>query len=393
MPPVRRSGPPVGRAFVAFIVVIIVMLLVALAEAADTIDLPEAAAPLGMVATTVFVIAGSIAAYRALVTRARSIGVIAAVLIGPGGFWSYWVFVRGPATGPSVTSMVVLIAAGLAAALFAQGLRFAHWLEVFSGLGSLGLALVAVVIRIEPASAAAMSPALLAAVSGMTCLYGLLVDVELAEHRTLLELTQSKRRTEDEVRRAEDVLHDLRSGLLAIEAAIGSMSGELAGPLCLEAARLRRLAANRSRIAGVFDLVPPIENLVAARRAAGLNVSVVTPRSVLIAAESSEILAIVDNLIANAQRHGCPPIVVEIVQETGSTVVAVHDRGTGPIGLSTADIFKRRVTTHPDGQGLGLSRARLLAQQNGAELDLVPSIDGSTTFVLRLLSESRVDAS
>ncbi|MGI9597464.1 MAG: sensor histidine kinase [Acidimicrobiales bacterium] len=385
----RRSGPPVGRAFVIFTAVMIALSAVAGVERAGPFDLPIGTpSQFGAVATTTFAIAGILAVYRAVTIRNVWAGAIAAVLIGPGAAWSWSTFVATGAAPRVVTSLVVLASGILAVVLLTKGLRLAHWLEVFGGLGSCGLAIVAALVRIDPAAAESTTPALLAAVAGMVCLYGLLVDFEMAEHRSLVDLVESRERIELEVSRLEELLHDLRSGLLAIEAAIGSFDNELAGPLRVEAARLRRLTLTGARAVGDFDLVDRVENLVAARRAAGVQITLGGPDEAMAWGEESEVLAIVDNLLSNAERHGRPgPILVEIGEGGGTTRLSVSNPGQLPVGDPDA-VFRRGVTTHPDGEGLGLARARMLAEINGAELRVSPAEAGRTTFVLSLRSRA-----
>lgn len=379
-----RSGPPVGRAFVAFVGVTVGLSLVATVELLGMLALPVGtSSQFGVVASTTFAIAGAVAAYRAAAIRTGWAAAVALVLIGPGAVWSWSTFVAGMPSRVA-TSFVVPAAGVLAVVLLIKGLQYAHWLEVFGGLGCCGLAIVAAIVRIDPAAAATATPALLAAVAGMISLYGLLVDLEVAEHRSLVELVESRERIEHEVSRVEELLHDLRSGLLAIEAAIGSFDDELAAPLRAEAARLRRLTLTGARTVADFDLVSPVANLVAARKAAGVPVRLEGVSEAMAWGEESEVLAIVDNLLSNAERHGEPgPIVVEITRSDGTTRLSVGNVGTLPAG-DADEVFRRGVTTHPDGEGLGLARARMLADINGAELRVGPARAGHTTFVLSL---------
>ncbi len=390
----EHSGPPVGRAFAVFTAVTLSLLGVAAIELAGPVELPVgSSSQFGIVATTTFAIAGLLAVYRALAMRNPWAGAIAMVLLGPGATWSWSTFVVDGPGSRLATSLVVVAAGVLAIVLLTKGLRLAHWLEVFGGLGCCGLAIVATLVRLDPAAANSSTPALLAAVAGMISLYGLLVDLELAEHRSLVELLESRERIENEVSRVEELLHDLRSGLLAIEAAIGSFDDELAGPLRVEAARLRRLTLNGARTVSDFDLVDRVENLVAARRAAGVPVRLKGASAATAWGEESEVLAIVDNLLSNAERHGTPgPISVEISGGEGETKLSVCNRGQLPAGDPDA-VFRRGVTTHPQGQGIGLARARMLADINGADLRVGPPKNGQTTFVLSLKSRAPVAVS
>ena len=383
-----RPGPPVGRAFATFGAVIVALSALGALELAGRFQPPSAvAAQFGIVATTTFAIAGILAFYRALTIANPWAWAIVAVLIGPGAVWTWATFIDGPGS-PTSSSLVVLAAGTLSMVLLIQGLRLTHWLEVFGGLGSFGLVLVAVMVRLEPAATDSMSPALLAAVSGMICLYGLLVDLELAEHRSLVELTSSRERIQNEVARVEELLHDLRSGLLAIEAAIGSFDGELAGPLRAEAARLRRLTLAGARTVTEFDLADRVASLVASRRAGGPAISLDGPETATVWGEESEVLAIVDNLLANAERHGqAGTIRVAISTGEAGVELSVSNRGELPAGDPEA-VFHRGFSTHPDGEGLGLARARMLADINGGQLRVGAAEPGHTTFVLGLQAQA-----
>ncbi|MEM7324122.1 MAG: HAMP domain-containing sensor histidine kinase [Actinomycetota bacterium] len=387
--PGERAGPPVGPAFVAFTILMIGLFVLAVAELAELLVLPvELSSQFGVVAVTTFGLSGVLAAYRAISLRNWWAAAIAAVLIGPGATWSWAAFVADGPRPQLAASFIVLAAGVLAVGLLSTGFRTAHWLEVFGGLGTCGLTMVAVLVRFDGDATTATAPALLAAVAGMICLYGLLVDLEVAEHRSLVELMESRKRIEREVSQVEELLHDLRGGLLAIEAAIGSFDGELAAPLRSEAARLRRLTLTGARTVEDFDFADRVENLVATRQAAGVEIELRSPEHAYAWGEESEVLAIVDNLLSNADRHGGnEPIMVEISTEDGRTRLSV--RNSGGLKVSNPDAaFTRGITSHPDGQGLGLARARMLADVNGAELRLGPAEAGHTTFVLSLLSRS-----
>ena len=381
----RRSASPVGKAFTAYTAVILVVFAVVITGDRLSIALEaRTVSHLGVVASTVFVLAGLLAGYRAVTARDRKAGLIAAVLLGPGAGWCWLAFVDASPLAGRVSGPVAVVANGLAIVLLVEGLRLAHWFGVFSGLGSLALGLTAIGFDSTAGSEAGTGLlALLAGVAGMTCLYGLLVDVELTDQRSLLELIDSKDRIEHEMARTEEVLHDLRNGLLSIEAAIGCFDEDLAGPLQAEAARLRRLTLRGVRRPVAFDVVAVVRDLVATRRAAGADIELRAPVSAMAWGEASEVLTIVDNLIANAERHGRKaPIVVEIDHDTGATRLSVINRGR--LGLEGDGLFRRGFTTHPEGRGLGLSRSKMLARMNGAELTVAPSGHDHTTFVVRL---------
>ena len=380
-----RARPVVGPAFAAFTAAIVALLGLIAAERTGNVTWSMGRpAHLGVVAGTTFAIAGLFAAHRAVVMRNGWAAAIAVVIVGPGAAWSWSTFVVGGAAPRTPSALVVATAGGLGLVLLIKGLRLAHWLEVFGGLGCCGLTVGAAVVHLDPTAAGDAPVALLAAVAAMFFLYGVLVDLDLSEHRSLVVLIESRRRIAHEVTQVEELLHDLRGGLLAIEAAIGSFDGEQAGPLRAEAARLRRLTLTGARSAADFDLAERVEELVAARRAAGMEVSLRSAGQAMAWGEESEVLAIVDNLLSNAERHGDPgPVVVEIGSDEEGTRLSVRNPGQLPPG-DPDQIFRRGVTTHPDGQGIGLARARLLAEVNGGELRVGPADAGFTSFVLSL---------
>lgn len=406
-----------GRAFVSFVVGLVAAVGLVAIEAHSSNAVESAVAQLGVVATTLFAVGGALCGYRAVAARARTAGVIAMVLLGPGAAWSWLAFVDGSTKAVSAAGPVVLVAATLAIVLLQRGLRSARWLEVFCGLGSLGLAVAASAVRVSPDGASSTaSLALLVALAGMTCLYGLLVDIEVAAHRSLQHLVETNRRMADEVTRTEDLLHDLRSGLLSIEAAVGSSSVGLAGAVGSEAARLRRLTVAGSvrgggsradgataddgggtdgaaidRPAPTFDLAAGVRAMVATRRAAGVAIELWSPPAVLVRGDESELLAVIDNLVANADRHGRAPIVVEIAETGSGIAVSVTDTGRGPAVADSEWVFERGVSTHPHGSGLGLSRARELARRNGGEVVAERPPCGAR-FVMRLPAARSVGA-
>jgi signal transduction histidine kinase len=395
-----RSAPPVGGTFVSFVLVIVAMFgLVAretfvnrgpLSSASITSSAALSSSgtvQLGAVAATLFALAGLLCAYRAAVTRTRITGLIATVLLGPGAVWSWLAFVDESSVVQPVSGPVVVASAGTAAVLLLRGLRAARWLEVYSGLGSLTLALAALVVRADPpASRETPWVVLLAVAGGVTCLYGVLVELEDSEHRSGVDLLVSQQRLKDEIQHTEDLLHDLRSGLLSIEAAIGTVDSDVVEPVRVEAARLRRLTVVPRTGETTFDLVSPVRHLVQVRRAAGDVIELRTPVAVAVRGQESELMAIVENLLANARRHGRPPIVITISSDPATTRLSVFDHGDGVPVAQAGRVFDRSVSSHPQGTGIGLHRAWRLAKKNGAELVLETDRQGRTLFSLYLMS-------
>ncbi len=80
---------------------------------------------------------------------------------------------------------------------------------------------------------------------------------------------------------------------------------------------------------------------------------------------------IVGNLVANAVKHGKPPIVIEVSYRDGGLVVAVEDDGEGiapNLIPRLFDQFERGTARRRDGAGLGLSIAQAYARAHGGDV-------------------------
>jgi signal transduction histidine kinase len=387
----------VGRAFVAFTVALAAALGGVWYESANPLSPSSAPEQLGMVATTVFTLAGISVLYRAASTHTTTLVPVAVVLFGTGAWWCWSAFVNGqpidrfdqPGPGSIVTTLTVLVSAVVGALLLAEGMVRARWLGVFTGLGMVGLTLVATAVRVEPDLVTTVSLPLAATVAGMACLYGSLVEIEASERRSIDQLAKAKARVESEIAATEELLHDLRNGLLSIEAAMGAVDSDLAGPLRSEAARLRRLTTKRERVLTEFDLLPGLRELAKARRAGGAVLDLRLPGEARVIGDESEVVAIVDNLVANAHRHGTGPIEIDVLDSAGSVCITVSDLGPASGGIDPNLMFTRGYSSHPDGEGVGLSRSRLLAQANNGSVRFARSENGKTSFVLTIPAAER----
>ena len=348
---------------------------------------------LGVMALTLFGVAGCLCLYRATSARDLMAALIAPLLL-LGALWSWLVFVS-PSLGAvdAGTPLAGVGGAVVAAVLLTRGFRSARWLEVFSGLGLLGVALSAGFLHAGASAESASTVALLAALAGMASLYGLLVDIELAGHRSSQQLLEATRQMEAESMRMSDLLHDLHSGLLSIEAASGQSGRSGVDPVRCEAARLRRLTIPGALEPAAFDLVPGVRQLVASRRAAGVGVVALTPPTVIVRGVETELLSIVENLLSNAQRHGRAPIAVELTDDGSETKLTVSDSGDGVSPTDMDHVFRRGFTSHPDGSGVGLSRAKRLARRNDAALRVDAGASGGARFVLVMTSGAGVGVS
>ncbi len=64
--------------------------------------------------------------------------------------------------------------------------------------------------------------------------------------------------------------------------------------------------------------------------------------------------------------------------------VRVSDSGATIDPKQTSSLFKRGFTSHKDGEGIGLDRARMLAELHHGSVVYEPGEDGKTSFVLTL---------
>lgn len=401
--PLSRSAAPVGPEFVGFSAALGALAIAIPIEARSDLTVqPAVIHQIGIMGASLFGATAALCAHRALTTRDRTAGALAVILFGPGAVWTWLTFVSGPPP-VAVDRVVELASAAVAIWVLLRGLTRARWVEVYCGLGLIALTGAAGLVPSQPAPGhGQLAEVLLAAVGAMTCLYGTLLEIELAERRSTRELADTRQRLADETERTEDLLHDLRNGLLAIEAAVAVMEDDTIRPLQMEAARLRRLTAAASPGAPVapaaaadtgpgFDLVPPVRALVELVRARGTAVALRAPASAPVRGCEVELLSVVENLLTNAERHGRPPIAIAIATTEGWAELTVTDEGPGIAPEIAHHLFRRGATNHPDGHGIGLYRARATVGRHGGELLCRPGAGGrGITFALRLPVPARV---
>jgi signal transduction histidine kinase len=132
---------------------------------------------------------------------------------------------------------------------------------------------------------------------------------------------------------------------------------------------LSRFEANALRIEPVeIDVREKVEAVVA-----GLDESV----SIQVEAGMRAVIdphafdRIVSNLLANAIRHGAPPITISASQTSEELVVTCEDRGAGVASDFVDSLFERftrGATRSSEGAGLGLAIAQVYAQAHGGTI-------------------------
>lgn len=391
-----RTGPPVGLAFLLFTLAIMGITGLAFIEReAERPWSSPGSNELGIVAVTILTATAILCLHRAATTRSWIAAAISATILAPAALWTWPTLVTNSVGRPMLASRWLVVSIGLMAiVLLTRGLKETRWLETYNGLAAVGLVLAAgLVSRLGDEGTALGSVASLVVLSGSAGLYGLLVDIEVSGYQSEHQLVGEKLVLEHKIQETEEILHDLRNGLMSIEAAMGSIDSDFAQPVRTEAARLRALTAkpepespNEHGSESEFNLVPGMRGLVNSRAAAGIDIDLRSPDEVSVAGNESDVLAIVENLVSNAERHGKPPIDIHVDLTGEAPQVVVTDLGPSngaAEGLTNNDdIFKRGYTTSKNGSGLGLSRAKELARRNNATLDWKTDPDSGTSFVL-----------
>jgi signal transduction histidine kinase len=135
-------------------------------------------------------------------------------------------------------------------------------------------------------------------------------------------------------------------------------------------------------------LRPKIEEVV--RTVAGARpdqVTIAVPPDLEAAVDPSALDRMLSNLIANALRHGAPPVTVMAARRDTHLRLAVEDRGLGVRSEFVPRLFER-FTRSPesrdrtDGSGLGLSIARAYARAHGGDIVYEPAVPHGARFEL-----------
>lgn len=190
-----------------------------------------------------------------------------------------------------------------------------------------------------------------------------------------------------------DLAHDARGALAGIRAAITTLerhpedldpaaADRLRHATLAELTHLEHMLEPRDAGENVFDVLDVVRTVTDVRRADGLPVEVAL-RSALVRGVPGDLATVLQNLLVNAQQHAPGASVrVEVENDRTHARVLVQDDGPGIPPTAASSAFGRGSRgPHSHGSGLGLSIARTLARRHGGEVDLLPSVCG-TTFVV-----------
>lgn len=183
--------------------------------------------------------------------------------------------------------------------------------------------------------------------------------------------------------------------------------GDLFESVRLGAARLQRLLndlltasrleAKRARpLLQEVDLAAVLAGSVAAVRAAHADVEVRLhpPVGITVLGEADRVAQAVDNLLANAVRHGRPPVDVEAVAVGDRVEIRVRDAGPGVDPAVRDRLFQRFAAGgRRAGTGLGLFIVRELARAYGGDARYEPDDGSGGRFVITLLAASDITPS
>jgi len=223
---------------------------------------------------------------------------------------------------------------------------------------------------------------------------------------------QLKRAAEDQAQFLAVTAHELRTPIGVLGGSADTLSRHL-GELTVEertelldamtssTVRLRRLVADlltASRLEA-SSLEMRLETVqvghvldkavsVARRARPGAEVVVQVPDGLAVTADPDRLAQALENLLANALRHGSSPVhVTATPTEPGAVEIRIRDSGPGVPEAVRPRLFGRFVTgATTGGTGLGLFIVRELARAQGGEATDEPGPPGSAggEFVLRL---------
>ncbi|WP_098026704.1 HAMP domain-containing sensor histidine kinase, partial [Streptomyces sp. st115] len=206
-----------------------------------------------------------------------------------------------------------------------------------------------------------------------------------------------QRKLQTEQRFTADVAHELRTPLTGLSAAAELLPPGRPAELVRDRVKamraltedlleISRLDARTEQVdLAVHDLAPVVERVV---RASGTDTEVRVNGAARVETDRRRLERVLGNLVANAHRHGGPPVVLSV----DGAVVSVRDHGPGfPAYLLDGGPQRFRTDGAGKGHGLGLTIALGQAQVIGARLDFTDPPDGGALARLTLPEYVRFD--
>ncbi|MEU9704211.1 HAMP domain-containing sensor histidine kinase [Streptomyces sp. NPDC047981] len=199
-----------------------------------------------------------------------------------------------------------------------------------------------------------------------------------------------QRKLQTEQRFTADVAHELRTPLTGLSAAAELLPEGRPSELVRDRVKAMRSltedlleisrldARNETVDLAVHDLAAITRGVV---RASSTETEVRVVRDATVETDRRRLERVLGNLVANAHRHGAPPVVLTV----DGAVVTVRDHGPGyPEYLPATGPQRFRTESGGKGHGLGLTIAAGQAEVIGAELVFANAPDGGAEARLTL---------
>jgi len=220
---------------------------------------------------------------------------------------------------------------------------------------------------------------------------------QLAANRQHLRLLSSQ--VEDGRRHQEDVAHEARSALAAIQHAVGAMTRSspryadyrsLRQAIDTEIGVLRRLLAARPpEPARVFRLIDAVSGPVTAARLQAAEVEVDISPELTVHGCPATVAQVMQGLLENARRHAPgAPIHITARDDGHRVALQVRDDGPGFDADAGRAVFERGATGHgpATGHGLGLHIASELVRGQGGDISIKMAPGAGAGFIISLPS-------
>ena len=189
--------------------------------------------------------------------------------------------------------------------------------------------------------------------------------------------------------------HELRTPLSRIRLGIELMSGK---PDPKYAADLKRditeldglideiLLASRIEATGVLQTSEEVDLLALAAEECARYECELGGEPVTMRGDPRLLRRMIRNLLENAERHGKPPVTVNLRRAADRAVLEVMDAGPGIPAEQREQVFAPfyRLTGDPKGAGLGLSLVRQIARLHGGEAVADAKADAPSCFTVTL---------
>lgn len=227
-----------------------------------------------------------------------------------------------------------------------------------------------------------------------------------ARERDTRDAAQLRREMERQRKAVADTSHDLRGPITGLQTRLQvALEDPLADPqdilraALLDAERLGAIVADLLELARLdareptrtepVDLAEIVEACLAHRTRTEPKVDTHLERGVVVTGSPVRLARLVDNLLANAERHAASRIEVTLAVEDGHAVLGVRDDGPGIPPEDREAVFTRFYrradarASDPSGTGLGLAISREVAHAHSGTLHVADG-DGGAHLVVRI---------